>query len=81
MGFIERISNIPQIIRGFLTAFLALIGVRVTYPMVDTILGLWTTTNQMKVTAILAMWLVYFFVIWVWVWLKFFQPKNNRGEN
>lgn len=81
MSFIQRISAMPQVFAGIMIGFLAILGVRVTYPFANAILGLWDTTNVMYVVAVLVMWLIYFFVLWIGVWMKFFEPRIQGGAN
>lgn len=75
---IKQLAPIPNVIGGILCGFIAILGVRVTYPIANTILGLFNA-GIMKTVAILVMWLVYVFVLWVMVWAKFFQPKLEAG--
>lgn len=76
---IGKIAPIPNIIGGVLVAFLALLGLRITYPMADAVLNLWGSNTQMKIAATLVMYLVYVFILWVFVWAKFFKPEPVVG--
>lgn len=78
MGNIERIVSIPQLWGALLAAFLAILGVRITYPMANTILGLFDD-GIMKAVAIFVMWFIYFTVTWVFTWLILFR-KDEGGE-
>lgn len=70
-----KIIPIPRIFGGILITFLAFLGIRITYPMVSLILALFTdTTSMMYWVAVLSTWLIYVFVLWVVVWVKFLEP-------
>lgn len=75
---LKQLSPIPNILGGIMIGFLAILGVRVTYPMASLILDMFDD-GIMKVVAVLVMWLVYVFVLWVFVWIKFFEPKETQG--
>lgn len=79
MVLTKNILSIPKILKGILFAFLAILGIRFTYPFVDAILGLWTTTGMMYYTSHLIVWIIYLFVLWVMVWMKFFE-KTTEGD-
>lgn len=77
---LKQLTPIPRILGGILIGFFAIFLVRVTYPLADAILNLWTETSQMRVVAILVMWLVYFFLLWVFVWAYMFQKSDKEAH-
>lgn len=77
---LKQLAPIPRILRGILCGFLAILGVRVTYPIANTILGFFQA-GMMKTVAILVMWLVYVFILWVFVWAVMFAPEKQGGES
>lgn len=80
MSFMEKIVTIPRIFGAIFLAFIALLGMRVTYPIISGILDLWTGTSMMKTVAYIIMYLIYFFLLWIVVWMKLFEPQiNNKG--
>lgn len=75
---VNSLVPIPKILAGILCGFLAIMGVRITYPMVSGILNLWTETTIMYVVANLIVWLIYFFVLWVMVWAIMFEKTEQK---
>lgn len=71
--------SVQNVWGAILMGFLAILGIRLTYPFVSSILDLWTETNIMKVAAIICMWLIYYFVLYWGVWMQLFS--NPHGDD
>lgn len=80
MATLDKITSIPQIWGGLLAAFIAILGVRITYPIANTVLGFFDT-GLMYYTAVFIMWFMYFTVVWVFTWMIMFQKKESGGNN
>lgn len=71
------IASIPQIFRAIFVAFLAVLMVRVTYPVANYILSIFPD-GQMKVVAYFAYYFIIVTVMWVFVWLVILKPDNMQ---
>lgn len=77
---IKALASLPKILSAIFFGFLAIFSLRVIWPIVDMIFGLWTTNNIMKVAATLVFWLVTVFVLYFMVWLKFFEKPDTEAQ-
>lgn len=79
MDFGSKIKSLPQMLKGLLMAFLAIALIRATYPFANAILSLWTDRTQiMYYVSILIFYVIIFFVLYVAVWIQFFQPTGGE---
>ena len=79
MALVGEIISMPRVFGGIIAGFIAILGLRVTWPMMSLIMDMFDS-GVMKVAATLSMWLVITFVLWYFVWLKFFE-KPQEGIN
>lgn len=81
---LENIIVIPRILGGILSAFLAIITLRIVYPIVSTIWGLGYAWPIMQAVAYLIFWSILFSVFYFGVFMQFWKPKqeeiNQIGE-
>lgn len=76
---IKIIQSIPKLLSLVLSAFLAIIAVRYTYPILDAIFDMWDD-SILKTVATLIMWLMYFTVLYVFVWFGLFTKTPTQGD-
>ena len=76
MGLTNQLQSIPTIFKGILTGFLTILMIRITYPITNYILGLYTDGTIMKYVAVLIFWLIILFVTWFLLWIVIFKPKE-----
>lgn len=79
MTLMKKMADMPTIFKGIFLGFFTLFVFRVTWPLVDAVINLWTNTDSvMYYVSILVVWLVYYFFAWVYVWAIIFKPKNQE---
>lgn len=71
--------SIPKILYALVCGFLAIFAVRVTYPIVDIIFGMWET-SILKVVGTLIYWFIIVFVLWVLTYAKIFETKQEAKK-
>lgn len=79
MGLFEKIISVKQALAAITSAFITILAMRVTWPMFDTILNLWTETTAMYVFGVLSMWLVITFILYVAVYTAFLQKRDSAA--
>ena len=73
------ILPIPNILNAILSTFIAILMIRITYPIIEPIMDLWET-SMMKAAAFVGMWLIYFFVLYVITWQLLFKKDNEEED-
>lgn len=61
--------------------FLAILGIWVINPIINTIMNMWTDAGfYIKTATTIVIWLVYAFITWGYVWIEMFRPKIEQAE-
>lgn len=76
----NKIPTIINLIVGIASGFLALLLIRISYPILEALFDLWDS-GMGKLMAQLIMWIVYFFIVYMVVITRFTKPQEKEQES